>query len=277
MNTINNVDILKALLPEPSGSIYDLWQELKEKLAKDNVKVNYPTLRRHILKLRNDGLIEMEKGFRKNGKADERKPKKLFLSFRGLAFLILKADLSESECRAIVLKVFKEPQYEKVGIPNSMKEIPTIALKKTFEQIRPRINIEFFDEEYFENLLFETLVIDNLLNGIKEWEEKHFDKLSQKEQRQYAKKATKDAKRLPSEIPQMIFFVYYYLRKKRESWNEKILLLKPIIQCYLKMGFKPIEEKNQFGDKEREAILEAIQKSEEIPQEIKEYFQKNGG
>jgi len=272
MNTIKNVDILKALLFEPSGSIY----KLKEKLAKDNLKVNYPTLRRRILELEDNGLIEMEKGLNKNGKMDKRKTKSLFLSFKGLAFLILKADLSESECRAIVLRTIKEPPYQKAGISHSMKEIPTLAFKKTFEQIRPRINLEFFDKEYFVNLFFETLIIENLLDGIKEWKEQHFGKLSQKEQRQYATKETKDAKKLSSEIHQTLFIVYDYLIRKRENWDKKIQLLEPYIKWYLKIGFKPIEDKPRFSDNEVEEILEAIQKSEEIPQEIKEYFQNNG-
>ena len=218
----------------------------------------------------------MEKGLNKNGKMDKRKTKILLLSFKGLAFLILKADLSENECRAIVLGILNKSPYRKVSISQSMREIPTLAFKKTFEQMRPRVNLDFFDEEYFANLFFETLILDNVLTGIKKWKEQHFDKLSQNEQQQYATKEAKDAKKLSPEIPQMLFTIYDNLRSKKESLNEKIQLLKPIVQFYEKMGFKPKENKPQFSDEEWKEILETIQKSEEVAQEIKDFFQNKG-
>lgn len=69
-----------------------------------------------------------------------------------------------------------------------------------------------------------------------------FNKLSKRERKQFIKKAQKDADVFPAEMVQIMFLVYDYLRTKRESWNEKILLLKPIVKELKKRGFEPAKE-----------------------------------
>ena len=246
MNTISNVEILKSLLPEPSRSIYALRDDLKEKLGGE--KVNYPTLRRHINKFVKEGLIDVERGTRKNGKPDKRGTQNLSLSFKGLVYLILKSDLTESESRTIVNRVLAMPHFKKLEMAKDpyVQLMSIDSLKESFSQLRPRVNLEFFDEDYVRELLFENLILQNCLDNVLAWKKEKLDKLielpdrlSKRELRILKKKAKKDAGKISNEEINRLFAVYDYLREKQVAWNEKIDLLQKPVRYFKKRGIKP--------------------------------------
>lgn len=200
----------------------------------DKKNVNYPTLLRHINKLTKDGFIEEEKGTRRDGKVDERETKNLSLSFKGLVYLVLNANLTERESRAIVDRIFRRPEFQKLEIAKKMSvvEIPVASLKNFFVEIRPKINLEYFDEDWTMELLFENLILKNCLDEIIAWKEEIFKNLSKRELVVLAKKAKRDAMKLPEEWLNLLFAVYEYLRERQAVWNEKIDLLKPIVHYF---------------------------------------------
>lgn len=247
MNTIDNVAILKALLPESSRSIYVLRDELKEKLAEKNIEVNYPTLRRRINKLVDEGFINVEEGVRKNGRVDQRGTKNLSLAFKGLVKLILEAELSESESRTIVNRVLGKPQYKKLEMAkkSSIQQISTDAIRKSFYELRPKVNLKYFDEDYVQQLVFDNLIMQNCLDKLLTWKKEKLDKLvkssdriSKRELRSWKRKSKKDAEKISNEDLKLLDEVYYYLKEKQAIWNEKINLLKPIVQYFKKRGVK---------------------------------------
>jgi DNA-binding MarR family transcriptional regulator len=155
MNIIEDTEILKALLPGPSDSIYKLEKELKEKNKDKNV--NYPTLRRHVKRLTQKGFIQVDKGERKNGTPDERDTTVVGISPKGLAYIVLKNNM---DSKTIELAAAKILQQAGLGINwNSLFVTQvTSSVRKTFEELRPKINLEFFDETYMRGLLYTTLV-----------------------------------------------------------------------------------------------------------------------
>jgi len=155
MNIINNeildIEILKVLLPSPTTSVYKIIDQLKEK--KVNVKrINYPTTRRRITQLEKNGYIKIEKGqnLRKDGQVDKRGGINILLTFKGLFKLIIDADLTDSEVRLTIDKsranIFKtKTRITEITV---VKEMPVKALRQSFEQMRSRINLNHFDENY---------------------------------------------------------------------------------------------------------------------------------
>jgi len=240
MNIIYDVEILKVLLPEPTRSMYVLERELTKRLGRENV--NYPTLRRHIRKLKDQDLINIEKGLRKNGKTDQRGTKNLSLTFKGLVYLILKAELTENESRAIINRVLARPHYQKLEMAksSSIQNISVDALKKSFYELKPKVNLEYFDEDYVKQLFLDNLIMQNCLDLVLAWMEEARDKFSKlpdkssrRELKMWKKKAKKDIRNISNEEINLLFEVYNYLRAKQGIWNEKIDLLQPIVK-YLK-------------------------------------------
>jgi Fe2+ or Zn2+ uptake regulation protein len=163
MNTIKDVEILKALLPQGSHSIYKLKDELKESYP----KANYSTLWRKIKGLNKFGLLNTREGTRKNGTIDRRDTKNIELSVKGLIFLIQKANLNEHEIQQLVNRFLSVPKYQTFNIIKAQigRQAPIDALTKSFEQIRSRINLEYYDEEYATDLVV-SLITKNLIDEI---------------------------------------------------------------------------------------------------------------
>jgi len=235
MNIIDDTEILKAVFSGIGRSRYRLKEELSKKLK----NVNYPTLRRRIFELSNEGYVRLEPGIRKNGNPDKRRTGKPELTFKGLVFLILNASLDESQTRAIVQKVLSESTFKNIKIYYAAaSEIGTVSIQKAIEQIRPRVNLEHYDEEYVRNLWHDT-VVENYLDEVLSYMKKHFPSEEKLERHFKKAKAKKDLTKLPSEAINIAYVVYEHLKSKRQSYSDRIDLLKPFIKVFDKAGVKP--------------------------------------
>ena len=156
MNTLDR-DIMRSLIT-PQRSMYELQQYLR----------NYPyaTLRRHVKKLRKEGLIEAEEVKRKNGKRDQRMGEKLRLSHLGLATLVLTIELNSDELKEAGARFLKEfsfssdIRYFGVRIEDVLQEL--------FKRIRPKINLDrrYFDRQHFDKT-FTLSAFEYLIDHIK--------------------------------------------------------------------------------------------------------------
>lgn len=89
------------------------------------------------------------------------------LSVKGLIFLIQKANLDEHEIQQLVNRFFSTHKYQTFNIIKAQigRQAPIDALIKSFKQIRSRINLEYYDEEYATDLVV-SLIVKNLLDQI---------------------------------------------------------------------------------------------------------------
>lgn len=146
-----DMEILKALLI-PQKSLYGLEKNLKETWRDSN----YATVYRHIRRMEKEGLLRTVKTSRKNGTQDRRGTEKPVLTAKGIATLLVEGDLKEKELTIVGLKVFqkyfKAVPKEFFGMKYS-EDVFSLLLK-----IKPKINLEFFDEKYFEEIVAVSLV-----------------------------------------------------------------------------------------------------------------------
>jgi hypothetical protein len=228
-----DVEILKGLLSESSKSLYDLEKELEKKLGKENV--NYATILRKCNKLLEKGFIDEEKGLTKKGKEDKRVTRIESLSFKGLVFLALNANLSDAGGRAIFRRLSSKPKYQKIDIPLlQAPQIASVTFLKSFEKIKPKVNSEYYDEKYVRNLWYDS-IIKNFFHVLS-WKEK-----LPKEKRdleRYVKKARRGLPMLSPENVRKIRIVYGHLTAKRDSYASKANMLKPVIAAFDKAGVK---------------------------------------
>lgn len=230
---IDDLEILRVLLSGPAKSMYVLEREIKGEPGEKSV--NYPTLRRHILELVEDGLIEESKGKKKNGRIDRRKTKILQLTYKGLVFLALNADLEPRDFSRIVnLIIGKHYPRFRILRHNSLLQIPITSFENMFKELRPRVNLEYFDEEYVKKLVFEMFVIENIIQKGREWQVGFKKKSTSKMYKRIIKDAKLDLKRIPKEWPSMLDEVYDYLITKRKDLNGKINFMSSIIKVYKK-------------------------------------------
>ena len=230
MNILNDAEILKALLPETSKSIYDLEKELKKKLGEGNV--NYPTLLRYFNRLQKDGFINEARGTRKGGVEDKRETRKPSISNKGIVFLILNATLSKEEADTIMAKLLSEPQVRRYGLDLvAVKDMTSEALRKTFEDMKPKVNLEHYDEKYVQNLLNDALM-DNLLDEVLAYLKKI---LPNEHLERYMKKKAKRSLSELSEPIKMALSVYEHEKSKRDFYTKKIEALKPYINVFKKV------------------------------------------
>jgi len=232
MNSIEDTDILKALLPQGSKSVYNLETELK----KNNVKANYPTLRRKIKKLTSSGLIDAKEGIKKNGKTDRRDTKNLDVNLKGLVYLIQKGNLNEHEIQQIINRLLSSPQFQTFNIIKAQigRGVLVRALKRSFCQIRPRTNLEFFDREYASSLIG-SLMLNNLADEIVRLRTNP----PQKRLRLSHAKAFQDLNRVLN--PANIEFLSNWrnsLEKERDSIDQRIAWIDDVLS-YGKEGVKP--------------------------------------
>jgi DNA-binding PadR family transcriptional regulator len=139
---VNRLDkeIMLSLLTTQQ-SIYGLVKNLKN--------TNYATVWRHIKKLQKEGLLTTSKASRKNGKSDKRRTEIPSLTIKGIATLLIKGDLQKDEIRLAVKKIL-EKDFSNMPLP--FKPYIDEIFTRAFIQMKPKVNLEFFDEEYFKEL-----------------------------------------------------------------------------------------------------------------------------
>jgi len=168
-------DIMMALLT-PQKSIYELEQTLR-RLEK---KLNYVTILRHIKKMQKNGLVNSESNLRKNGEPDKRKAMKIELTSKGLATLLIDGDLQEKELKDLNKEICAKRNKECSSIESGSqsaayavtnffddllineKHLSRLSRKysliesyleeifvNSLLEIKPKINLKFFDEEWF--------------------------------------------------------------------------------------------------------------------------------
>ena len=170
MNRLDR-EILKAVLIEQKSK-YGLEAYLK----KNGIKSNYATIWRHIDKLKKDGLLRITKPSRKDGKLDKRKTEKPVLTPKGMATLIIEGNLQKDETRSIMLKFIDKKLSHITDIKfwkiAPIQDVYADAVLK----IKPKVNLEYFDEDYFTETLvtelFQSFFTEPMIESIFEYLEK---------------------------------------------------------------------------------------------------------
>jgi len=145
MDTIDRQIMTALLLPQKS--MYELTMSIEQ----SKYLKKYPTIRRHVKNLAKDGLIEVEEGTRKDRKFDNRKTQKLKLTDRGLATLILKENLTDKELRLASQRIFLKMSSKLQKAMNVSGISGESILRNVFDRMKPKINLDYFDREHFEN------------------------------------------------------------------------------------------------------------------------------
>lgn len=148
-------NIMIALLT-PQKSMY----ELKQTLEKSEKKSNYATTYRHIKKMQKNGLVKtIQNNLRKNGKPDNRKGEIIELTSKGLATLLIKGDLQKAELITVVTNIFRRKEFNDksiVRLLQIMKPCLDDTISSMFMKMKPKVNLEFFDEKYFDKLITDS-------------------------------------------------------------------------------------------------------------------------
>lgn len=189
MDTLDREIMTALLLPQKSMYELAMFIEQSKYLKK------YPRIRRHVKNLAKDGLIEVEEGTRKDKKLDNRKTQKLKLTDRGLATLILEGNLNDKEFRLASQRIFLRMSSKLQKAMNSSGISGESILRNVFDRMKPKINLDCFDREYFEN---------TFLMSMAEYLHETYKKASvdriQKIRKQSIPKAGKEAISLMNEI-----------------------------------------------------------------------------
>jgi DNA-binding PadR family transcriptional regulator len=145
MNRLDKEIMLVLLVPQQS--MYGLVKNLKD--------ANYATVWRHIKKMEKEGLLTTEKASRKNGNPDKRRTEIPDLTTKGLATLLIKGDLQKEEIMHAGKKLLEQ---EFSTAPMRFKPYFDEILTRTLLKMKPKVNLEFFDEEYFKELMAMSMV-----------------------------------------------------------------------------------------------------------------------
>lgn len=150
MNRLDREIMKEILAKEQSG------YSINEVLKKKGEKSNYATVWRHIQKMKSENLLYVESALRKNGKIDKRNTEILNLTSKGMATLLIEGDLQEEELYPIGQKIFRKYLGEKLltQINPFLAGIFSDAMLK----IKPRVNLKFFEKNYFEELFVGSLL-----------------------------------------------------------------------------------------------------------------------
>jgi len=138
MNMLDK-DILKTLLAKDDISIYELNKTLGNK--------NYVTVLRHVHKMLDDSVLKLRSS------RSKRNAELLEVTGKGIATLLLRGNLSKQELFQIDLKA------SKLDFPNLLhieRDLLAEVFVDSLVEIRPKVNLEFFDEEWFRHVWFEA-------------------------------------------------------------------------------------------------------------------------
>ena len=164
-----DMKILKALLI-PQKSLYELEKNLKGTL----IDSNYATVYRHIEKMRTEGLIRTAKTQRKNGKQDKRETKKPELTLKGLATVLIEGDLEKEELASAIRRVLQN-EFNKLPQEFLTKAKMDNVIANMLLKLRPKVNLKYFDEEYFIDVLVDSFA-SSLEEAIQQVDESFQDK-----------------------------------------------------------------------------------------------------
>jgi DNA-binding PadR family transcriptional regulator len=160
MNRIDR-DIMLALLGSQQ-SMYGLEKSLED--------TNYATVYRHIKRMQKNGLLSTTKVPRKNGKLDKRGTEKPELTTKGLATLIIDGDLKKEDLTKVMNKTLNK-DYSDVPATFIAKTNVNEIFPNTILRMRPKINLKYFDEEYF-NETFNIALAESLFDALKKHDSK---------------------------------------------------------------------------------------------------------
>jgi len=147
-------EIMKTILAE-EHSMYGI-----EKAVRENIEnSNYATVWRHIKKMQKDGLLNLVQ------KMDKRRTKMPTLTRKGLATLLIEGDLQEEELLSAGQKLYLA--YFGESLLMSIKPFMAGIFSDALLRIKPKVNLKFFDEEYFDELLL-TSFVESLLETLPE-------------------------------------------------------------------------------------------------------------
>jgi hypothetical protein len=153
MNTLER-EILIALLGSHQ-SIYALEKSLRNS--------NYASVHRCIKKFQEEKLLRIIERPRKDGELDKRKTKMPELTHKGLATLLIEGNLKEEELKKALIKTLQK-DYD--SLPPSFLGITKVdeIFASTLLRMRPKINLQFFDEKYF-NQIFNVSLGESLFEN----------------------------------------------------------------------------------------------------------------
>lgn len=151
-------EIMKEILTTEK-SIYSVNEALKKR----GEESNYATVWRHIKKMQKNGLLTTTKAPRKNGKPDKRETKMAILTPKGVATVLIEGDLQEVELVSIGKKFFLEAFGEELVI--LIEPVIASIFSDALLRIKPKVNLKFFDEKYFDEL-FEASFVESLIENL---------------------------------------------------------------------------------------------------------------
>ena len=155
MNRLDR-DIMLALLGSQQ-SMYGLEKSLED--------TNYATVYRHIKSMQKIGLLSTTKVPRKNGKLDKRGTEKPELTTKGLATLIIDGDLKKEDLIKVMNKTL-DKDYSDLPATFIAKTNVDEIFPNTILRMRPKINLKYFDEEYF-NETFNIALAESLFDALR--------------------------------------------------------------------------------------------------------------
>ena len=160
MNRLDR-DIMLALLGSQQ-SMYGLEKSLED--------TNYATVYRHIKSMQKIGLLSTTKVPRKNGKLDKRGTEKPELTTKGLATLIVDGDLKKEDLTKVMNKTL-DKDYSDLPATFIAKTNVDEIFPNTILRMRPKINLKYFDEKYF-NETFNISLAESLFDALKKHDSK---------------------------------------------------------------------------------------------------------
>ena len=160
MNRLDR-DIMIALLGSQQ-SMYGLEKSLED--------TNYATVYRHIKSMQKNGLLSTTKVPRKNGKLDKRGTEKPELTTKGLATLIVDGDLKKEDLTKVMNKTL-DKDYSDLPATFIAKTSVDEIFPNTILRMRPKINLKYFDEKYF-NETFNIALAESLFDALKKHDSK---------------------------------------------------------------------------------------------------------
>jgi Fe2+ or Zn2+ uptake regulation protein len=149
------MEILKVLLIEQTVSIYGLMKPLKE----NGVESNYATIWRYVKKMLEDKLLTVSKIKRKDEKPDKRKTQILSITNKGVATFLIRGNPTKEELLKIGSKSWQQLLE---NTPIKYRFLQEGFLSESFAnallEIKPKVNLEFFDENWFFKVWSEASV-----------------------------------------------------------------------------------------------------------------------
>ena len=165
---------------------------------------------------------------RKNGKADGRETKTVFLTLKGLFKLILDGALSNTDIQLLTDKLFSKISFRKSKLLNLniMKNIHIDTYREGFNTLRPKINLKYYNEDYAKTLFLNTispLFLTKLINNIP-----NINKIPSVQTPKFRSDCRKYLKTITAEEKEAFFTMYASLQEQKKDADGKLALLTPV-------------------------------------------------